>query len=193
MYLVASRNKMKDNAIMKKNAFPAQICSVARALEVIGEWWTLLIIREAFMGTCRFSDFEQTLGIAKNVLSSRLSKLVGEGIMERRAVIGRGNPADYTLTDQGRNLLPVIITLMQWGDKWIHGTGHAPIRVLDRESGREIPPLQVLSVEGNPLTLEDLLIVPGPGANAAICRRFGPGNETESDPSLSPEERGVQE
>ena len=178
---------------MKKNAFPSQICSVARALEVIGEWWTLLIIREAFMGTCRFSDFEKTLGIAKNVLSCRLSKLVAEGIMERRAVIGRGNPGDYTLTEQGRDLLPVIITLMQWGDKWIHGTGHAPIRVLDRESGREIPPLQVLSAEGNPLTLADLVIVPGPGANEAICRRFGPGNETESAQSLLPEERGAQE
>ena len=178
---------------MKKNAFPSQICSVARALEVIGEWWTLLIIREAFMGTCRFSDFEKTLGIAKNVLSCRLSKLVAEGIMERRAVIGRGNPGDYTLTEQGRDLLSVIITLMQWGDKWIHGIGHAPIRVLARESGREIPPLQVLSAEGNPLTLADLVIVPGPGANEAICRRFGPGNETESAQSLLPEERGAQE
>ncbi len=79
---------------MRSDTFKTQTCSVARALELVGEWWTLLIFREAFFGTRRFSDFERNLGIAKNVLSERLTKLVGAGLMERFPVAGRGNPQD---------------------------------------------------------------------------------------------------
>jgi len=99
---------------MRSSEFPGQLCSVARSLEVVGEWWTLLVVREAFFGTRRFSDFETRLGIAKNVLSDRLAKLVEAGVMARNAVVGRGNPRDYTLTPMGRDLFPAIVVLMQW-------------------------------------------------------------------------------
>lgn len=159
---------------MKNAVFQSQVCSVARALEIIGEWWTLLIVREAFFGTKRFSDFEKNLGVAKNVLSNRLSKLVEAGIMLRSPVTGRGNPQDYTLTDKGRDLFPVVIALMQWGDRWINGPDRAPIRLLDRETGEEISQIQVCTAGGKALSLRDAIVVPGPGANAAVRKRFGP-------------------
>lgn len=158
---------------MKNDAFPTQICSVARALEIVGEWWTLLIVREAFFGVTRFSEFERNLGIAKNVLSDRLSKLVACGLMERNDAPGRGNPRDYTLTERGRDLLPTVVALMQWGDRWIVGPAHAPIRLLDREQGEEIARLEVRAASGKPLSLAEVSIAPGPGANEAIRRRFG--------------------
>lgn len=161
---------------MKNDTFPSQTCSVARALEIVGEWWTLLIVREAFFGARRFGEFERNLKIAKNVLSERLSKLVASGLMERTEVRGRGNPCDYRLTDRGRDLFPVVVALMQWGDRWIAGEGRSPIRLLDRQSGEEIAPMQVVSSSGRALSLADVRVEPGPGADEAIRRRFGSGS-----------------
>lgn len=161
---------------MKSVTFSSQTCSVARALELVGEWWTLLIVREAFFGTRRFSDFERNLGIAKNVLTERLTKLVEGGLMERTAVAGRGNPHDYTLTAAGRDLLPIVIALMQWGDRWIYGADRAPVRVVNRATKKGIPRLLVRDAEGTPLSLDDLRVVPGPGATDTIRRRFKPAS-----------------
>jgi DNA-binding HxlR family transcriptional regulator len=158
---------------MRSSEFPGQPCSVARSLEIVGEWWTLLVVREAFFGTRRFSDFETRLGIAKNVLSDRLTKLVEAGVLARNAVVGRGNPRDYTLTPMGRDLFPAIVALMQWGDRWLYGGERAPVRVLDRESGAEIAPMRVTTPEGRPLEVDEVVVVPGPGADEALQRRFG--------------------
>jgi DNA-binding HxlR family transcriptional regulator len=156
---------------MRHSRFPAEVCSVARTLEVIGERWTLMIIREAFFGTRRFSDFEARLGIAKNVLSERLAKLIAAGVLERKAVVGRGNPGDYGLTAKGRDLFPVIIALMQWGDRWVY-QGRAPIRVLDREAREEIAEIRVETPGGRALAPRDAIVVPGPGADDVARRRF---------------------
>jgi hypothetical protein len=86
-------------------------------------------------------------------------------------VPGRGNPVSYSLTDQGRDLLPVLVALMQWGDRWVNG-GKAPVRVLERTSGKEIALMRVTNSDGTKLGARDLVIVPGPGANAAIKNRF---------------------
>jgi DNA-binding HxlR family transcriptional regulator len=170
---------------MRNTVFQSQVCSVARALEIIGEWWTLLIVREAFFGTKRFSDFEKNLGVAKNVLSDRLSKLVESGVMERSPVSGRGNPQDYTLTQKGKDLFPVVIALMQWGDRWINGPDRAPVRVLDRDTGEEISQIQVRTAGGKALSLRDAMVVPGPGANTAVRRRFGPAAQRGESPVRS--------
>ena len=164
---------MVETDAMRRSEFPSQICSVARSLEIVGEWWTLLVVREAFFGTRRFSDFEANLSIAKNVLSDRLAKLVEAGVMERKPVVGRGNPQDYTLTPMGRDLFPAIIALMQWGDRWIYGAERSPVRVLDHESGAEIARMKVTTPEGKPLQPKDVIVVPGPGADEAVRRRFG--------------------
>lgn len=157
---------------MRSSRFPSQICSIARSLEIVGEWWTLLIVREAFFGTRRFTDFEANLGIAKNVLSDRLAMLVEAGVMERKPVVGRGNPRDYGLTPMGKDLFPAIIAMMQWGDRWIYGAERAPVRVLDRETRAEITHMEVTTPEGKPLRLNDAVVAPGPGADEATRRRL---------------------
>jgi DNA-binding HxlR family transcriptional regulator len=157
---------------MRHDAFPGQVCSVARSLEIFGEWWTLLIVREAFFGTERFSDFEANLGISKNILAERLNKLVEAEILYRTQLTGRGNPIRYRLTDGGRDLLPVIIALMQWGDRWVNRR-RAPVRVIERETGREVARLAVTASDGKALSARDLEVVPGPGATDAIRKRFG--------------------
>jgi DNA-binding HxlR family transcriptional regulator len=93
-------------------------CSVARTLDVIGEWWTMLIMREAFKGVTRFEDFHRNLGIARTVLSARLERLVDHGIFVRRQYSDHPPRSEYVLTEKGRDLFPVLVTLMQWGDRW---------------------------------------------------------------------------
>ena len=92
-------------------------CSIARALEVVGERWTLLILRESFLGTSRFDDFHHRLGIARNVLQTRLERLVEEGVLERLPYQKRPARYEYRLTREGRDLLPVLVALLQWGDR----------------------------------------------------------------------------
>ena len=105
---------------MRKASFADMHCSIAQSLEIVGEWWTLLILRDAFLGVRRFEDFVERLGISRNVLTIRLDRLVGAGILERHAYDeGRGR-YDYLLTDKGRALWPVMTALRQWGDEWIY-------------------------------------------------------------------------
>jgi DNA-binding HxlR family transcriptional regulator len=111
--------------------YRGQMCSVARALEVIGERWTLLIVRDALLGITRFSEFERSLGIAKNVLAERLDCLVREGVMERR---GAGHP-EYVLTDKGRRLEPTIFQLMKWGDDFYVAASGPPRVAVHKECG----------------------------------------------------------
>lgn len=158
---------------MRRSPLENQVCSAAQALGELGEWWTLLILREAFFGTQRFTDFQERLGIARNILSARLNKLVEVGILTRRSATGRGNPRLYRLTDKGRDALPVFIALMQWGDRWINNDGKAPVRIVEAATGLEIAPLQVGARDGRPLAAREMRVVPGPGADADIRRRFG--------------------
>jgi DNA-binding HxlR family transcriptional regulator len=158
---------------MRRSPFENQLCSAAQALSEIGEWWTLLILREAFFGTQRFTDFQARLGIARNILAARLNKLVATGILTRQTAPGRGNPRLYRLTAKGRDTLTVFIALTQWGDRWINGEGRAPIRILETATGEEIDRLRVRARDGRPLAAREMRIVPGPGADAQIRRRFG--------------------
>jgi DNA-binding HxlR family transcriptional regulator len=97
--------------------YEGQDCSIARTLEVVGERWTLLVLRESFLGTARFDDFQRRLGIARNVLQTRLERLVEEGVLERRPYQDRPRRFEYVLTREGRDLLPVLLALLQWGDR----------------------------------------------------------------------------
>ena len=120
---------------MRKASFADMHCSIAQSLEVVGEWWTLLILRDAFLGVRRFEDFVERLGISRNVLTIRLDSLVAAGILERRPYDeGRGR-YDYLLTDKGRALWPVMTALRQWGDEWIYGDGHEPLLIEHRSCG----------------------------------------------------------
>src|ERR1700712_3401895 len=125
---------------MLGRTYDSQVCSIARALEVVGERWTLLILRNAvFAGTTRFRDFQLSLGIATNVLASRLDALVDSGIMERPTAPDRASAHQYVLTDKGRELTPVLIALTEWGDRWAAPEG-PPIRYVHDACGFPVAP-----------------------------------------------------
>ncbi len=149
---------------MKRTSFDDMNCSLARTLEVVGEWWTLLILREAMWGTARFDDFQRRLGIARNILTTRLAKL------EERGLIGRQG-RDYVLTERGWALFPSIVALMQWGDDWIHKTEGPPIRFLDAKDGQPIQRIGIRDQAGEDMAPQDVAIRPGPGATEATRRR----------------------
>ena len=112
---------------MYRKSLADQECSIARALDVVGEWWTLLILRDAFRGIRRFDDFLDSLGIARNVLAARLAKLVEHGILERRPLTDHAGRHEYRLTEKGLDLQAVVISLMRWGDRWTTAGEDPPV------------------------------------------------------------------
>jgi DNA-binding HxlR family transcriptional regulator len=160
---------------MGRKRFGGVQCGIAQALEALGDWWTLLILRDAFFGVRRFADFEAGLGIAKNVLASRLRHLVEHGILERLDVGREGTRFEYVLTPKGEALLPVLTSLREWSDRWVFGPGHEPVIVRERRSGRRVPRLELTGAGGRRLGRRDLRTEPGPGASAETLRRFARG------------------
>lgn len=157
---------------MKRTSFSHTNCSIARALEVVGEWWTILVLREAFLGTRRFEDFQERLGIARNVLASRLRHLVRHGVLARSRYQERPSRHEYWLTDKGRDLFPVIVALMSWGDRWATPPGGPPVVLSERTSGKPLAPRLVCGKTGKPIELASTLATPGPGADARTRRRL---------------------
>ena len=141
---------------MKLKSFQDMDCSLAQALEIVGERWTLLILRDAFFGIHRFDDFQGRLGIARNILSMRLARLVEEGILERRPLSTGGRRAEYHLTAKGKALQPVLVALTQWGDRWYPGACGSRIEFVERDSGEPIPPVQVLAGDGRVLAPREI-------------------------------------
>ncbi|MBL0923984.1 MAG: helix-turn-helix transcriptional regulator [Sphingomonadaceae bacterium] len=157
---------------MSRKRFDEMNCSIARSLEQVGDWWTLLIVREAFFGTTAFSEFQEALGIAKNILTQRLDHLVANGIFERRQVRPGVERHEYFLTDKGRDLMPVLVALVQWGDRWLFGEGNEPLRVIDAEQRVQIAPLKVCDAAGREVAPSQLRFRPGPGATERTLRVF---------------------
>jgi DNA-binding HxlR family transcriptional regulator len=122
---------------MRRTSFADLDCSIAQTLEVVGEWWTLMILRDAFQGVRRFDDFQVDLGIARNILTQRLQRLVDEGILERRRYQTQPERFEYRLTEKGIDLYPVLISLMRWGDRWAVGSGGPPVLLTHAECGHE--------------------------------------------------------
>jgi DNA-binding HxlR family transcriptional regulator len=140
-----------------------QNCSIARALELIGERWTILIVRDAFLGVRRFDDFQRSLGLSRGVLVDRLNRLVEAGILERRPYQERPERFEYRLTEKGRDLWPVTIALLKWGDRY-HAEDGPPRLILHRGCGGEVNERLSCSKCGAELTPRDVEAKPGPGA-----------------------------
>src|SRR5689334_18995546 len=138
-------------------------CSVAQALEVVGEWWTLLIIRDAFLGVTRFDDFRSRLGIARNILTDRLDTLVEADVLERRPYDDARERFDYVLTAKGRALWPVLTTLRQWGDKYVVGRGNEPIKTRHESCGHVATAHLACDSCGERMSARDVTVLPGPG------------------------------
>jgi DNA-binding HxlR family transcriptional regulator len=138
-------------------------CSIARPLSVLGERWTLLVIREAFLGVRRFEDMQRDLGVARNVLADRLQKLVGERILERRRYQERPARFEYRLTEKGRDLYPVLVTIMRWGDRYMAQSGE-PVRLIHETCGHDANAKLVCSHCGEELDPRAMRPEAGPGA-----------------------------
>ena len=142
---------------MTRKRFDDLDCSVACALNEVGDWWSLLIIKQAMLGTRRYVDFQQRLGIAKNILCNRLSRLVENGVMARVNVGEHGTRYEYRLTEKGRDLFAVVVALRQWSERW-SGNKDA-MRLVERSSGSPIAQVAVQSAEGEALSVRDVLFV----------------------------------
>jgi DNA-binding HxlR family transcriptional regulator len=143
--------------------YQGQVCSVARALEVVGDRWTLLVVRDALRGVRRFEDFRTRLGIAHNVLADRLGRLTEAGVLERCLYQTRPDRYEYRVTRQGLDLWPVIMSLLLWGDQYL-AAGGPPLLVIHRGCGGRLQPGLTCASCGAPLGLADTDLHPGPGA-----------------------------
>jgi DNA-binding HxlR family transcriptional regulator len=148
---------------MGRKRFDEMPCAIAQTLNQVGDWWTLLIVRDAMKGARRFSDFHESTGIAKNILTDRLNKLVENGIMTREEVGVRGQRQEYVLTERGEGLFPILMAMQQWGDRWIYGEEEAPVVLYDTRTGEELAPIGVANESGASVTHHHLAIKPGPG------------------------------
>jgi DNA-binding HxlR family transcriptional regulator len=145
-----------------KSDYGTQNCSIARTLELVGERWTLLVLREAFLGVRRFDAMQAKLGVARNVLSARLERLVGEEILEKVPYSERPLRHEYRLTDKGLDLWPVIVELLRWGDRYAAPNG-PPIVIRHKECGGELGDRRTCARCGTQLTARDVRAEPGPG------------------------------
>ena len=142
--------------------YEKQICSIARTLEIVGERWTLLIIRDALLGLRRFDELQQSLGVARNVLADRLHRLVEHGILERVRYQERPERFEYRLTARGRELGMVVLALMHWGDRHLAGPEGAPRLTQHAGCGGAIVERHVCSKCGHALEGDEVTILPGP-------------------------------
>lgn len=149
---------------MEHKSFAEAECPIARTIDHVGEWWSLLILRDAFRGRRRFDEFQESLGIARNILSRRLKRLVADGLLEKRLYEERPARYEYRLTEKGRDLFPVLTTLMAWGNRWAAPEGGPALIQVDRQTGRPIEPRLVDAASGQPIDPRQVRLAAGPGA-----------------------------
>jgi len=159
---------------MQRKTYSDMPCPIARSLERVGDWWNILILRDAFHGFSRFDEFQQSLGIATNTLTRRLNDLVEEGLLERRLYNQRPARYEYVLTDRGRDFRPVLLTLHAWGSR--HFAPEGPSVVLqNQETGATVEPIVVDRNTGREIDRK-VRAVPGPAATDKIRARYARNN-----------------
>lgn len=151
---------------MDRKSFSGMDCSVAQCLEVVGEWWSMLIVRDAFLGVTRFDDFQRRLGISRNILNDRLNTLVDAGVLTRVPYSEHPPRHDYRLTDKGRDLWPVLTAMRQWGDRYAAPAG-PPLRVTHKACGAFTEAVLVCSSCGEAIELRDVEVVQSRGHELA--------------------------
>ncbi|MDD2841857.1 MAG: helix-turn-helix domain-containing protein [Tolumonas sp.] len=153
-----------------KNIGSAQ-CPIARSLALVGEWWSLLIIRDAMHGLCRFDEFQKSLDIAPNMLSRRLNALVEAELLDKQPYSTRPLRYEYKLTAKGRELRPVLLTLLTWGNKYAAPEGEC-IQLADTRTGVIAQPVLVDKVSGREITEQDFMLIAGPAASDTMQQRL---------------------
>lgn len=143
---------------MKKSSLSDQVCPLARAAEAVADWWSLLIVREALTGSRRFGEFAAQLGVAKNILTDRLKKLVAHGIFEIVPASDGSAYSEYAITEKGRDLFYILVALRQWADRWAQGTCEETLELVDLKNREPVKPLELHARDGRLLTLSDVTI-----------------------------------
>jgi len=156
---------------MKRKSFGAMPCPIARGLERVGEWWSILILRDAFAGLTRFDEFQKSLGIAPGMLTRRLTALAEAGLLERHRYNEHPPRDEYRLTERGRDFRPVLLAMMTWGNRHFAPEG-ASVLLVDAVTGAEADPILVDRASGRPVIGPDFILAPGPAATAATHARL---------------------
>lgn len=170
---------------MQRSSFSDMPCSVAKTLDIIGEWWTLLILRDVFYGVRRFEALRSHLGISRKVLTGRLERLTDEGVLKKSLYQTKPSRSEYKLTSKGLDLIPVLLTIMNWGDKWMSGPGKTPVIFVHKDCGEETTPKLVCSGCGGDLNAHNIYPKAGPGAPSEEIERL---REVSINPKLFMEE-----
>jgi DNA-binding HxlR family transcriptional regulator len=157
---------------MRHKSFANQQCPIARSLERVGEWWSILILRDALLGATRFEQFQKNLGIAPNILTRRLNALVASGLFERHCYNHRPPRDEYRLTERGRDFRTVTWALLAWGNQHLAPEGSSVV-IVDRETGAVADPVLVDRNSGRPLTAHQFRSAAGPAANEITRPRHG--------------------
>ena len=147
---------------MERKSFAGMHCSVAHCLEAVGEWWSMLIVRDAFLGITRFDEFQQRLGISRNILNQRLAHLVEHGVLHKTLYSEHPPRYEYRLTAKGRDLWPVLTAMRQWGDTYAAPDG-PPLQLVHKSCGEIADAVMTCSGCGERLTARGVRAVPGPG------------------------------
>jgi DNA-binding HxlR family transcriptional regulator len=144
---------------MQRKCLDDSTCPIARSLDSIGDWWTLLIVRDAMLGIRRFSDFQRSLGLARNVLSARLKKMVADGVMTMAPAADGTSYQEYQLTEKGEALLSVLVAMRQWGERFLYAPGEPHSELIERSSGKALEQIRVRDVDGLERGVADLRLV----------------------------------
>ena len=156
---------------MRRKSFGKMACPIARSLERVGEWWSILIIRDVLLGFTRFDEFQKSLTIAPNMLTRRLSALVDAGLLQRRRYSNRPPRDEYILTEMGRDFRPVIVAMFAWGNRHFAPEG-ASVLLVDKETQAPADPVLVDRRSGRPLNERDFVFSVGPAASERTRRRY---------------------
>jgi len=166
---------------MQRKSFQEQTCPIARSLERVGEWWSMLIMRDALNGIRRFDGFQQSLDIAPNMLTRRLGALVEAGLLERRLYSVHPPRHEYVPTARGRDFRPVLLAMMSWGNRHFAPEGPS-VMVVDTRTGERVDPILVDPATGQPIKAPDYVVKPGPAANERTRQRYALRDAT-TDPA----------
>ena len=161
---------------MQHKSFGDMHCPVARTLERVGDWWTILILRDAFHGLSRFDEFQKNLEIAPNILSRRLAALVEDGLLRRQRYSEHPPREEYVLTDKGRDFRSVVLAMLAWGNRHYAPEGKSVV-LIDGETGREVDPILVDPETGRPVTEYPYRTIAGPAADERTRRRLAHAEE----------------
>ena len=153
--------------MVKRTSFENDDCPIARSLDAIGDWWSILIIREALFGNRRFGEFQKKLGLARNILTVRLRALVHQGILKLAPASDGSAYQEYLLTPKGRGAFPILVALRQWSEEFDGKPDEIATILVDKEKGRPVRKLELFSQDGRLLTAADTALKPRPAANGA--------------------------